>query len=905
MTGERRSVAASDLPSGMLTVMFTDLEESTLRWEIDDSEMRRVMNVHDDVLDQVVRSHDGVVFKSTGDGIGAVFPSPTRAIDAAVLIQRQLQAVPWRRDRPRVRIGLHLGDIGPTRGDYYGADVNRAARIMDVANGDQIAISDALAEFVEPERRSACGVHELRGIGTENVHLVHDAALIDDQRPLRALTVRPAQQLPSAVSLSVGRQREIDEIAELVRSKRLVTVVGVGGVGKTHVGLAVGRVLEQIFSDGAVFVDLGSIRHGDDVAPAVAAALGARLQPGRDLLGSIAHYVEGRELLVLLDNCEHVIDAVADVISRLLESADVAVLATSRSSFTTAHEQVYPLGPLCGDDGIDLFIDRAGSRDPRLGSTNAQPDAVARICSAVGGIPLGIELAAAWVRVLSLDDLADRLERSLDLSGRPAEQTQRPDVGLRQETLRSTIEWSYLQLDEREALLFDRISVFMGGFSIDAAETVCSDADLAADEIASVLMALVDASVVSVEHVDGGRRFSLLRPLQMFGADNLERRSGVDEMSRCHAEYYAASVAHAGRRLVSEHERDVWLFFDVEWSNIREAFARLRAAGRPNAAAQLLLDLGWYATLSLRSEAFGWADDLLASTESSTLESPSSLLGLRALHKYFIVDVDSRADAEQGLSLDPTDPEGFCRIALGAVWVNNQQAAHESALWTNEWIGSLTPKSPTMSRLWAHGMRAFHLCVHEPTSSELLDHVAIIDGIAADTASISARVLAHWVSGMRLVSVALESGSSTDLAAGLREWREGRERARSLSDIHLLDYLITSIELHVTAADGVLGDALRLSRDALRRARSHHYVAGTSHLFGVTAIVLARTGRADLGRRLLPVMLANGHPPRQNAIDAVNASSPGDGVEPTDVLSIHEAGHLADIALSEAIGDRA
>ncbi len=905
MTGEQRGVAASNLPSGVLTVMFTDLEESTLRWEIDAAEMRRVMNVHDDVLDRAVRAHNGVVFKSTGDGIGAVFASPSRAVDAAVMIQRQLQAVPWRRDRPRVRIGLHLGDISPTRGDYYGGDVNRAARIMDVANGDQIAISDPMTEFVAPDRRTACGEHELRGIGVESIHLVHDAGLIDDQRPLRALAVGRARKLPSVVSLSVGRQREIAEIAELVRSKRLVTVVGVGGVGKTHVGLAVARLLEPDFADGAVFVDLGSIRDADDVAPTIATAVGARLQPGLDLLASIGHYVEGRELLVLLDNCEHVINAVAHVISQFLESHGVAVLSTSRSSFKSAHEQVYPLAPLAGADGIELFADRARNRDPRLVPPADEHAMVARICSAVGGIPLGIELAAAWVRVLSLEDLADRLERSLDVALPTGSPRTRSVADPRQETLRSTIEWSYLQLTELEALLFDRVSVFMGGFSIEAAEAVCADAHIAVEDIAPLLMALVDASMISVEYVGSDHRFSLLRPLQLFGADNMVTRGGFDEISRRHGEFYSKSVTQAGDRLVGERESEVWAFFEVEWSNIRETFSRLRAAGESNAAAKLLLDLGWYSTLALRSEAFSWADDLLSSDEPDVLEATSSVLGLRALHKYFIVDPDSRSDAELGLAMDATDPEGFCRIALGAVWVNNQQAAHESALWTNEWIASLTPTSPTMSRLWAHGMRAFHLCVHDLDSPELLAHVSAIEDIAAETMSTSAHVLAHWVRGMHLVSATSGTGQPADIGNGLDEWRTGRELARSLSDVHLLDYLITSIELHMTAADGALEDAIRLSRDALRRARRHHYVAGTSHLFGVTAIVLARTGRADLGQRLLPVMIANGHPPRRNAIDAITPSGVADLVEQAGILSIHDAAQLADAALSEVLRNRA
>jgi len=882
--------------------MFTDLEESTLRWELDALDMQRVMNVHDEVLDRVVESHGGVVFKSTGDGIGAVFSSPTKAVSAAVMIQRQLQIVPWRSDRPRVRIGLHVGDIVPTRGDYYGAEVNRAARIMDAANGDQIAVSNAVAEFIEPERRSGCGEHELRGIGVEPIHLVLDAQLIDDQRPLRASLVPRVRLLPSEVGKSVGREREVTDLVELVRTNRLVTVLGAGGVGKTHVGLEAARRLEGEFADGAVFVELGSVRNDDDVAAFIAAALGARLQPGLDLLDSLVDYVDGRELLVVLDNCEHVLATLSVITSRLLAASDVVVLATSRAAFGSPYEQIYPLNPLGDLEGVELFNERARSRDPRVVPSNDEASNVLRICSAVGGIPLGIELAAAWVRVLALDDIADRLERSPDVGGaRLFDADSRHQPGARHETLRSTIEWSYRQLSKREALLFDRVSVFMGGFSIEAAAAVCSGEGVAADEVAGILMALVDTSMVTVELAGRDRRFVLLRPLQLFGADNLIDRGEFDELSRRHAHHFVEAAKTASGHLVSEHERDVWTFFTTEWSNIREAFSRLRAVGETQVAAQLLLDLGWYSTLSLRSEAFAWADELLESDDAHLLDAKSSLLGLRAIHKYFLVAPDSRSDAEYGLELDESDPHGYCRIALGAVWVNNQHAEHESELWTNEWIASLTPESPMMSRLWAHGMRAFHLCVHDPQSPEAAENIAVIETIVAQSRARSAQVLAHWAKGMYLASVALPSNDMKNITAARDEWSAGRELAGSLADVHLVAHLITSLELHFTAGGGPVGDALELSRDALHRAHRHHYLAGTSHLFGVVAIVLTRVGRIDIGQRLLRVMMANGHPPRQNAIDALG---PVETPDPSATLSIREAARLADIALLEALGDR-
>lgn len=887
------------LPSGVLTVMFTDLEDSTPRWEIAPDEMRRVMNVHDEVLDRAIRSVGGTVFKSTGDGVGAVFASPSSAVEAAITIQRQLQMVPWPGTRPKVRIGLHLGDITPTRGDYYGAEVNRAARIMDVTNGDQIGVSARVASFLAPEVCVAIGEHWLRGIGAEDIHLVRHDDIVFDERPLRTDAVPGHNLLPASTSPSIGRGPDVAALVSLLEEKRLVTIVGPGGVGKTHVSLEVGRQIETNFRDGAVFIGLSDVSGDDAVLDVVAAAIGARVQPGLDLLASISDFFEGRELLVILDNCEHVSDEANQLVERIIDLPGVSVLSTSRSPLGLAVEQVVPLGPLSTTaDGVDLFIERASRRDPTFDPNPEQRKEIADICALVDRIPLGIELAAAWVRVLSLDHIRSRLDASFDI-GRPGARA----ANSRHETLQATIDWSYGLLDDAEKQLFNHMSVFAGGFSLDAVEAICVDGDnITTSDVAAIVMALVDKSMLHVERRGGEPRFVMLRTLRMFGASQLRTSTRRHALSARHASYYASLVSRAAEQLISQREHEIWALLDLEWPNIREAFVAMKTSGQVGDAASLVLDLGWFSTLSLRSEPFAWADELVQSNDSERIDGLASLYGLRAIHKYFTVDTDSRSDAEQGLSLDPADPNGYCRIALGAVWLKNQHVDHESNGWTTAWLDSLSNTSPPMSQLWAHGMRAFHLCVHDPSSPEALERVETIESIAANSGSTSALVMAHWARGMHIVSTCSEDVEIADIGDALTQWHTGLDVAGSLSSVHLIADLIIGLELHFTAAHGDLETALRTCRHALRSAHEHHYLAGTSHLLGVTAIVLARVGRADVGRQLLPVMVANGHVPRSNVLAALGADVDAHGLQShRRSLTIHQAAELADETLTRAI----
>ena len=884
-----------ELPSGTLTFLFTDIEDSTPRWEVAPQQMRGLLVRHDEIVRSVIAEHDGVVFKHTGDGVGAVFTSSGSAVEAAIALQIRLRADDWGGlDRLRVRMGLHIGDAAPRSGDYFGAAVNRASRVAEVANGDQIAVSNLLAGLLERFDLRSVGEHQLRGIGTETIHLVSAPGLLADDRPLRARVQHQTRALPPQVNELIGRGVEVRELLALLQSHETVTVVGPGGVGKSRLVIDVARAAVGFFPDGIAFCDLAPLGDGESVADALAEALGAREQPGLNLTESIADYLEGRRMLVILDSCEHLTDAVRSLGQQVLPLGGSAILATSREPIGLQAEQLYGLNPLDPDsDGVTLFMERAQAKDHSFQPTPSESADVREICRRLDGIPLAIELAAAWVRVLTTSDLVADLENQFRvLRGARS--------GSRHETLWGTVSWSYDQLDEQQARLFDRLSVFAGGFSLQAAASVCAGDELIdPEDVLEILQALVDKSMVVSRRGAGEIRFDLLGTLRQFGQDQLAADGSGQVWRERHADYFCLLAEAETGWLLSDKEAQIWDVFDREWANLRAAFETLLAAGQADKAARLVLELGWFATFSMRFEAFAWVEDLFARTDVDALDDAPSLYGLRALGAYFRVDPKSAVYATRALDLDPVGGRGFARAALAAVSLNNEHTSEASEKLTADWLDQVDDNSAAESRLWAEGMRTFHLCTHAP-SPEAAIHAATLRRIAAESGSATARALSCWAGGM----VATFDG----VELGLDQWRSGLDIARSLGPSHLLVDLLIGLELHFTAASGELDDVLERCLRSLRRAHELHYLAGTSHLFGVTAIVLARVDRAEIGARLLGAMVANGHVPRSNALRAVErvlgdatTETMADGSE----LSINEAAELAMDALVAALDERA
>ncbi len=883
-----------DLPSGVLTVMFTDIEGSTPRWELDPHDMRIALAFHDDVLVSVIGEHDGRIFKHTGDGVGAVFASPMNAVAAAIEFQQRLQNDAWGSvERLKVRIGLHMGELEPTGRDYFGPVVNRAARVMDVANGDQIVVTSRVAGFLTGVQLQPMGEHQLRGVGTERIEMVIDAGLEHDPRPLRT-RVETAVKLPVQAHEIVGRESELSDIQGLFAAHRTVTMVGPGGVGKTRLAIEAGHRLSESFADGVVMCELAPLTDGDAVADAVAQAIGAREQPGMSLLSSIANFVAHRHMLLILDNCEHVAEAVNQLGVALQTASQVHVLATSREPLGLPAEQLFGLLPLdAATAGVELFVSRASERDLSFDPSPADRAIVVQICERLDGIPLGIELAAAWTRVLSPADLLDRLhDRFQVLRGGRA--------GGRHQTLRDTVQWSYEQLNEAQAQLFDRLSVFASGFSLDAVEAVCvaNDGDGVIDsaDVLDLLMALVDKSMVMSQRGVGRIRFTMLGTLRQFGQERLDASGHSERFRSRHAAYFGDLATAEARRLISHHEADVWETLDREWPNLRAGFDTMLDTGDFDAAASLLLELSWFAVLSMRYELFTWVEEFFAQVDVEARSDAGSLFGLRALRAYFTIDGHSVEYANRGLELDETDPYGLCRMSLSAVSLNNVHSPADSDTITSAWLDHVTDTTPVIANLWAEGMRAFHICSYDPSPLALV-HARKVMSVGRSTDSATALGIGHWALGM--------ARTFESVPAALDEWRAGLDAVQSLGRSHLVYHVIVGLVLHFSVWRGDLAEVTHACLAALREARDLHYLAGTSHLFGVTAIVLCRSGRATNGALLLGAMEANGHLPRPNALRAV-AKALGDNADDAKLagrhLSIDDAAGFAIDQLAELAG---
>ena len=404
-------------PSGVVTFLFTDIEGSTRRWEADADAMRSALLAHDKVLRSAIETHGGYLFSHTGDGVVAAFTSPRSAVDAAVAAQQALELP--------VRMGIATGEAELRDGDYFGTALNRAARVMAAGHGGQILVADSTAVLLSGVDLLDLGPRRLRDVSNPiTVFQLRAPGLRIEFPPLRALDTSPGNLRPAASSF-IGRESELDEVQAAVNAHRLVTLTGVGGVGKTRLATEVAAQLADDFPDGVWVFELAPVTDPATVPDAVAAALGVTQQPGKTVSESVAAALEGRVRLLVIDNCEHVLDAAADLTEAILaQSATVKVLATSREGLGVAQEQVWPVPALDAAAGIDsaavsLFVERAQGIAPSFSMVDGdEAAAVIEICQRLDGIPLGIELAASRMASMTATEVRDRLRSPFPAAGR-------------------------------------------------------------------------------------------------------------------------------------------------------------------------------------------------------------------------------------------------------------------------------------------------------------------------------------------------------------------------------------------------------------------------------------------------------------------------------------------------------
>jgi predicted ATPase/class 3 adenylate cyclase len=572
-----------------LTFLFTDIEGSTaLLRRLGEDDYAQVLAGHHALIRSALAAHGGREVDTQGDAFFAVFSSPRACVAAVLQMQRAMQAHAWPGgERVRVRMGIHCGEAARTATGLVGLEVHRAARVAAVGHGGQVLVSEAAAVLVRDglppgTALTDLGRHRLKDLGRpERIFQLDGVGLPEQFPPLRSLdNVALPNNLPAQLSGFIGRDREICEVRALVESCRFVTLTGAGGAGKTRLGLQVAAELLDGSGDGVWLVELAAVTDEDAVPAAICEALRLTGQPGRPALETLLDALALQDVLVVLDNCEHLIGGCAKTAELIVRRCPrVRLLATSREPLSIGGETMYRVpslslpgsddtGPAAAgsSDAVALFEDRARAHGVALPVDEQTGAIVVLVCRRLDGMPLAIELAAARLRSMSLAELSGRLDQRFRLLTGGSRTALK-----RQQTLRATVEWSYALLTGAEQLMLARLSVFAGSFGLDAAEAVCGSGDLDVPDVADLLGSLVDKSLVAAEQAGAGLRYRLLETIRLFAAEQLAEAGEGAAAAAAHCAYFLALAEQAAAYLTGR-EQGSWLArLDADEANLRRA----------------------------------------------------------------------------------------------------------------------------------------------------------------------------------------------------------------------------------------------------------------------------------------------------------------------------------------------
>jgi predicted ATPase/class 3 adenylate cyclase len=560
------------LPTGMATLLLADVEGSTRLWETQPDEMTAALARFNQTVSEVIAAHGGVrpVEQGEGDSFVAAFARASDAVACALELQRAPLAPIG------LRIGVHTGEVQlRDEGNYIGPTVNRTARLRDLAHGGQTVLSAATEDMVVDRLPAGAwltdlGTHPLRDLPRpERVsQLCHPDVRIDFP-PLRTASTVAAQHLPVQLTSFIGREAQITDVGQILAENRLVTLTGAGGAGKTRLAIEVAAHVAGDFGDGVWYVDLAPITDPDLVPVAVVRALGLPDQPGRSTMDTLVRFVHDRRMLIVLDNCEHLLDAAAALVVAMLAACpQLTVLTTSREPIGVAGEVSWRVPSLSlEDEAMKLFTDRVRRARPDFSITDDNAAAVAEICRRLDGMPLAIELASARVRALTLTEILDGLHDRFRLLTGGARTAVR-----RQQTLRASVDWSHALLTDPERILFRRLAVFMGGFDLEAGQAVCGGGDVQHYQVLDLLALLVDKSLVVAENTSGRTRYRLLETVRQYALEKLSESGEADAVRGRHRDHYTAMAALLDTSAQAGHKRRLEQA-EIEIDNLRAAFA--------------------------------------------------------------------------------------------------------------------------------------------------------------------------------------------------------------------------------------------------------------------------------------------------------------------------------------------
>lgn len=671
------------VPTGTVTLLLADVEGSTQLWQTRPDEMGEAIATLDRTLTDLVSAHRGVrpVEQGEGDSFVIAFTRASDAVACALDLQRAPLAP------IRLRIGAHTGEVQlRDAGNYIGPAINRTARLRELAHGGQTVLSGTTADLVAellPDGAwlADLGTHALRDLPRPErvVQLCHPD-LHNDFPPLRAADAVVVHRLPAQLTSFVGRTEELAHVQQLLDANRIVTLTGSGGVGKTRLAAQVAVTVFDRYPHGIWYVDLAPITDPMLAAATTARSLGLPDTPGRSAVDAIARFISDQHMLVILDNCEHLLDACATLIDTMLGACPaLTVLATSREPVAVTGEQLCRVPPLAVEDqAIELFTDRARHARPDFTATPVDLTAIREICGRLDGMPLAIELAAARVRALSLIEILDGLHDRFRLLTGGSRTAVR-----RQQTLRASVDWSHALLSEPERVLFRRVSVFCGGFDLDAAQAVAAGAEVHRYEVVDLLTLLVDKSLLTTENTTGRTRYRLLETVRQFAQEKLGESGEADTLRARHRDHYAAIAAALDAPSVAGHERRL-AAAEAEIDNLRAAFAWCRDNGDTEQALLLASSLQpLWRGLGRFKEGVAWLDAALDDHDARPCGVDPACYAQALINRAFmdghvgVSDHLGRAPKALAIARDVGDPVLLARAlaACGAVTAYNPDAA--------------------------------------------------------------------------------------------------------------------------------------------------------------------------------------------------------------------------------------
>lgn len=804
----------SELPTGTVTLLLADVEGSTRLWETQSDTMAVALERLNHSVNDLVADYGGVrpVEQGEGDSFVAAFARASDAVACALQIQLTVQPP------IRIRIGVHTGEIQlRDAGNYAGPTINRTARLRDLAHGGQTVLSGATEPLVIDRLPADAwltdlGEHSLRDLPRpERVVQLNHPDLPNDFPPLRTANDVVNSRLPSQLTRFVGRAAQISDVVAILKDNRLVTLTGAGGVGKTRLAVQIAEQVAGEFAAGAWFVDLAPLTHPLMVPVSVARTLGLPDQPGRSIMETLSRFVHNRKMLLLLDNCEHLLDASADLVMALLEAGpDVTVLATSREPIGIAGELTWRVPSLSADgEAVELFGDRARRTRPDFRVTEENSPVIAEICRRLDGMPLAIELAAARTRTLSLTQILDGLHHNFRLLAGGARTAVR-----RQQTLRASIDWSHAMLTEPERILFRRLAVFMGGFDLDAAHAVGAGTEVEHFQLIDLLGLLVDKSLVVTEEINGLMRYRLLETVRQYGLEKLAESGEAEAVRTRHRDHYTAAAVTLKSQMRGDGTPLVpWA--ELEMDNLRAAHAWSCDAGEFGPALQVVSSLQrlWVTRGRFREGVAGFdavfTDERYRDTDVAPEVWIRAVADAGVLAVWFSAPTNLQR-AEEALAaargLNDQALVAHCLMTCGILTIN-----------TPERPGPYFTEAADLARAASDGVTLYHVRAYQ----------CFIGNVAGD------------------------------LVASQAAGEEGRALADGLGDSFMSRY--SRVFLSGTLAmQGKFAEALRVSRALVDEARAAQDLA--METFGLMTLSqsLTFTGDAPAGRTAAHTALENG-----------------------------------------------